>query len=60
MNGAGHYAPRNDPRVRDARADATEDQRKAQFAAAKERCDELAGAAKDRCIADAKVRYSIN
>ena len=33
--------------------------REAEYKAAKERCDSLAGAAKDTCLNDAKVKYGI-
>jgi len=40
-----------------ARADAAEDKRDAEYKVAIEKCDSFAGAAKDRCIKDAKARY---
>lgn len=46
-------------KVADARRDADNDVRKAEFAAAVERCDSFAGNAKDRCIADAKARFGM-
>jgi uncharacterized protein with WD repeat len=46
-------------KVAEARKDANADQRAAEYSAAKERCDSLAGAPKDRCIADAKARYGV-
>ncbi len=39
--------------AREAKSDA----REAQYEAAKERCDSMSGAAKDRCIEDAKTRF---
>ena len=41
----------------DARRAATEDKRDADYKVAIEKCDALAGAAKDSCVRDAKVRY---
>jgi hypothetical protein len=41
----------------DVRQDAREDTLEAQYKAAKEKCDALNGAAKDRCVEDAKARY---
>jgi hypothetical protein len=41
----------------DAKKDATEDKRDADYKVAAEKCDALAGAAKDTCIKDAKTRY---
>ena len=43
----------------EARKDAVEDKRDANYAAAKERCDALAGDAKDRCVTDAKMRFKV-
>jgi len=40
-----------------AKREATEDKRDADYKVAIERCDALAGAAKDNCVRDAKVRY---
>ena len=40
-----------------ARADAAEDKRDAEYKVAIEKCDSFAGAAKDRCVKDAKARY---
>jgi hypothetical protein len=40
-----------------ARRDAAEDKRDADYNVAIEKCDALAGAAKDNCVRDAKVRY---
>jgi hypothetical protein len=41
----------------DARRDAAEDKRDADYKVAIEKCDALAGAAKDGCVRDAKVRF---
>ncbi len=41
----------------DARKDATLEKRAADYAVAKEKCDVLAGNAKDLCMSDAKLRY---
>lgn len=38
-------------------AEASQDAKDAQYAAAKERCESMSGDAKDRCIADVKARY---
>ncbi|MFO1304016.1 MAG: hypothetical protein U1F54_09815 [Burkholderiales bacterium] len=40
-----------------ARKDAMEDKRDADYKVAVEKCDSLAGAAKDTCVRDAKARY---
>ena len=44
-------------RVSDAQKSATKDINQADYKAARERCDSLAGDPKDRCIADVKARY---
>lgn len=44
--------------VAEARKDASEHVRKADYEAAKERCDALAGDAKDVCVNDAKRKYA--
>jgi len=41
----------------EARRDASEDKRDADYKVAAEKCDALAGAAKDTCVRDAKTRY---
>ena len=41
----------------EARQDAREDTRDAQYKVAVEKCDSLNGAAKDRCVKDAKAHY---
>lgn len=38
--------------------EARDDAREAQYKAAKERCDSMSGAAKDRCVNDAKARFN--
>jgi hypothetical protein len=40
-----------------AQRDAAEDKRDADYKVAIEKCDALAGAAKDGCVRDAKTRY---
>ena len=44
-------------KVAEVRKDAAEDKRDADYAAAKERCDALAGNAKDACQADVKTKF---
>lgn len=46
-------------KVAEARKDANADTRKAEYNAAKERCDALAGNAKDACTADVKAKYGM-
>ena len=46
-------------KVTEAKKDATTEKREADYKAAKERCDSLAGAVKDTCVNDAKVKYSM-
>jgi hypothetical protein len=41
----------------EARKDAHEDTRDAQYKVAVEKCDAMGGAAKDQCVKDAKVHY---
>ena len=41
----------------DARVDASKDKMKADYKVAAEKCDSLAGDAKNSCIADAKTRF---
>ena len=43
--------------VADAKKDATEDKRDAEYKVAVEKCDAMSGDAKDRCVADAKRRF---
>jgi hypothetical protein len=38
-------------------AEATDDQMKAEYKAAKEKCDALSGNAKDACVSEAKLKY---
>jgi hypothetical protein len=44
-------------RVAEARKDAREDTRQAEYKAARERCDSMAGDAKDRCQKDVRDRF---
>ena len=44
-------------KVAAARKDAAEDKRDAEYKVAIEKCDSLAGAAKDTCVKNAKVKY---
>jgi hypothetical protein len=46
-----------DRKVADARKDAAESKRDADYRVAVERCDRLAGDAKDTCVKDAKARF---
>ena len=46
-------------KVMDAKKDANAEKREANYKAAKERCDALAGAAKDTCQNDAKAKYGM-
>ena len=41
----------------DARKEATEDKRNAEYKVAIEKCDALAGAAKDACVSNAKAQF---
>jgi hypothetical protein len=41
----------------EARKDAAEDKRDADYKVAVEKCDALSGAPKDSCVKDAKVRF---
>jgi len=50
----------NRDRVSDARNDASQDKRRAEYLAARERCDAYSGDAKDRCVNDAKNRFNMN
>ncbi len=43
----------------DARKDAAMQKRDADYAVAKEKCDVLAGAAKDKCIDSAKIKFGL-
>ena len=42
----------------DARKDANVDKREAEYKVAIEKCDALAGAAKDACVGNAKAQYA--
>ena len=44
-------------KVAEARKDAVEDKREAEYKVAVEKCDALAGDAKSRCVAEAKARF---
>ena len=44
-------------KVGEARKDATADKRDAEYSVAKEKCEAMAGTAKDSCMADAKAFY---
>ena len=58
--GSGHAA-RPPEKTAEARKDAAEDKRDAEYKVAVEKCDSLAGDAKDTCVRDAKaVRQDIN
>ena len=46
-------------KVAEVRKDVTADTRQAEYDAAKERCDALAGNAKDTCVADAQAKYGM-
>ena len=46
-------------KVAAAKKDASSEKREADYTAAKERCDSLAGTAKDGCVTDAKVKYGM-
>jgi len=48
---------KSNQKVTEVRKDAKEDKRDADYAAAKERCDALAGDAKTRCVNEAKARF---
>jgi len=43
----------------DVKKDAAEEKREADYKAAKERCDSLAGAAKGTCQSEAKSKYGM-
>ena len=46
-------------KIADVKKDAAADEKQAMYKAANERCDALAGAPKDTCQADAKVKYGM-
>jgi len=48
---------KSNQKVAEVRKEATQDKRDAEYAAAKERCDALAGDAKTQCVNDAKARF---
>lgn len=48
----------NTAKVSDTKREAREDTREAQYKVAKEKCDALKGDAKDKCVADAKLKYA--
>jgi hypothetical protein len=50
----------NRDRVSETRTDASQDKRRAEYLAARERCDSYSGDAKDRCVNDAKNRFNMN
>jgi hypothetical protein len=47
-----------DKKTIEARQDAREDKQKAAYRVALEKCDAFAGAAKDQCVKNAKVRFN--
>ncbi len=51
--------PGDTAKVAETRQEAMSDTRKAEYAAAKERCDALSGNAKDTCVADMKTKYGM-
>ena len=57
---ANKNSRRANERVSETRSDAAQDKRRAEFVAARERCDAYTGDAKERCVNDAKNRYGIN
>lgn len=48
---------RADQKAIEARSDARDDKRAAEYKVALEKCDAFAGAAKDQCVASAKMQY---
>jgi hypothetical protein len=46
-------------KMADVKKDANSDENKAMYKAAAERCDALAGAPKDTCVSDAKVKFGM-
>lgn len=46
-----------DKKVIDARVDANDDKRNAEYKVATEKCDALAGAGKDNCVKEAKTKF---
>jgi hypothetical protein len=55
-----YEANKSDGRMSDTRSDASQDKRRAQYLAARERCDAYTGDTKDRCLNDAKNRFNMN
>ncbi len=47
-----------DEKAGKAHAESVSDQAEANYKAAKERCDQLSGSAKDACVSSAKMKYS--
>jgi hypothetical protein len=45
-------------KVADAKRDAIEDNKEAQYKVAKEKCDAMSGQSKDNCVAEAKLKFS--
>ena len=60
MNTTGDANVKASDKIAAAKKDANSDKRDADYALAKAKCDVLAGAAKDVCIADAKARTGQN
>ena len=54
---ATEQAQESTKKVADAKTDAAQDKRDADYKVAVEKCDALAGDAKSRCVNDAKVRF---
>jgi len=57
MKAGGTTAVKAKEKVAAAKRDAAEDKRDAAYAAAKEKCDAMAGDAKDNCIKQAKAKF---
>ena len=54
---ATEQAQESTKKVADAKTDAAQDKRDADYKVAIEKCDALAGDAKSRCVNDAKMRF---
>ena len=54
---ATHTSAQSTQPTAEARKDALEDTRDADYKVAIEKCDSLSGAAKDTCVKNAKVKY---
>jgi len=54
---ATEQAQESTKKVADAKTDAAQDKRDADYKVAVEKCDALAGDAKSRCVSDAKMRF---